>query len=74
MTALRFNKIHAVCVYLRGKECLRCPRIQAMGHHKQVMRGCYLLASELIMIAKFGTPFPRSRKHTKRWREHFNDD
>lgn len=70
----RFNRVHAVCRYLRmdkDKPCLGCPA----WHTDDEMpgrwtRACYRLAVEAINIAKYGHPFGKkaTAKQVREWR------
>ena len=69
----RFNRVHAVCTYLRHAACLKCPaRVQSP--YGPGTAGCYLIAKEVINIAHHGSPWPVYAKaaNVKKWRQRFN--
>jgi hypothetical protein len=71
--AKRFNRVHAVCTYLREGKCRRCPAREQTPYGRGTA-GCYLLAQEVINIAHHGSPWPvRFRAHVKNWRKRFNE-
>lgn len=70
--AKRFNRVHAVCTYLRQSPCELCPA-RVMTPYGLGIRGCYGLAQEVIDIARRGSPFPKAtRAVIKGWRRRFN--
>ena len=67
-------RTHAVCTYLRGKQCDRCPRFSEYVYGK-AMRGCFALANEICNIAQHGNPWGKNGDDASvvRWRTIFND-
>lgn len=76
MSGLRFNRVHAVCQYLRNspKVCKRCPAWERTPPYGKSQRFCYGMAQEVINIAVHGNPWGKGikRKSVAKWRKRFN--
>lgn len=46
--------VWAVCPYLRGTECMNCPRTETIHGHEDCVRACFALAEEAVNIAQTG--------------------
>lgn len=71
--AKRFNRVHAICQYLRGdKPCKGCPAWEDRPGYGRGQRACYGIAREVLRIAQHGHPWrPKhvTRKQIKEWRK-----
>jgi hypothetical protein len=67
----RFNRVHAICAYLRDKPCMGCPSLHKDPEFGWCRRGCYALAREVVNIAKYGNPWGKRHdpKGMKKWRK-----
>lgn len=70
-----FNRLHAICVYLRNKPCELCPEREP-SQYGESQRLCYGLAQEVSNIAIHGHPRGALAKpeHVVRWQRRFNDE
>ena len=66
---MRFNRVHAVCAYLRPDGCKQCPSREKIGGYGSCIRGCRLKAEEVVNIVKYGYPWPPPyNARQKKWR------
>lgn len=71
---VKFDPVHAVCVYLRGKPCNQCAPMPTP--YGPGIRSCYGLAQDCVNIARHGNPWGADvpAEAIARYQERFNDE
>ena len=66
-----FNRVHALCRYLRKDDCLGCPANEQDDEYGTIRRGCRLHAEEVYNIAVHGNPWGKrgTKKNIDNWRK-----
>lgn len=60
LEAAALETVWAVCPYLRGNDCLKCPRTETVHGHEGCVRACFALAEEAVNIAQTGNAWRKT--------------